>query len=73
VRVVAAQAGPVPSDTLMGLQATHTLAQVADGTGCTVLLVGSRHIELVLGASRHGGLGVMRCAAAASFWRRPVC
>lgn len=52
VRVVAAQAGLVQSDTLMGLQATHTLAQVeADGTGCTVLLVGSRHIEQVLAAS----------------------
>ena len=28
VRVVASQAGLVPSDTLMGLQASHTLAQV---------------------------------------------
>ena len=34
VRVVASQAGLVPSDTLMGLQASHTLAQVeAEGTG----------------------------------------
>lgn len=52
VRVVAAQTGLVQSDTLMGLQATHTLTQLeADGTGCTVLLVGSRHIEQVLAAS----------------------
>ncbi len=52
VRVVASQAGLVPSDTLMGLQASHTLAQVeAEGTGCTVLLVGARHIEQVLAAS----------------------
>ena len=52
VRVVAAQTGLVQSDTLMGLQATHTLAQLeADGTGCTVLLVGSRHIEKVLATS----------------------
>ena len=52
VRIVAAQAGNVPSDTLMGLQATHTLAQIeAGGAGCTVLLVGSRHIEQVLAAS----------------------
>lgn len=52
VRVVAAQAGPVPSDTLMSLTATRTLSEVEeDGTGCTVLLVGSRHIEQVLAAS----------------------
>ncbi|UUC92302.1 MULTISPECIES: GlxA family transcriptional regulator [Comamonas] len=52
VRVVASQSGLVPSDTLMGLQASHTLAQVeAEGTGCTVLLVGARHIEQVLAAS----------------------
>lgn len=52
VRVVAAQAGAVASDTLMALQATHTLAQLErDGPGCTVLLVGSRNIEQVLAAS----------------------
>ena len=52
VRVVAVQTGLVQSDTLMGLQATHTLAQLeTDGTGCTVLLVGSRHIEKVLATS----------------------
>ncbi len=52
VRVVAAHKGAVPSDTLMALNATHTLAELEqDGTGCTVLLVGSRNIEQVLAAS----------------------
>ena len=52
VRVVAAQAGAVPSDTLMALNATHTLAELEQGgAGCTVILVGSRNIEQVLAAS----------------------
>lgn len=58
VRVVAAQRGPVPSDTLMALDATHTLAELegdgaggSGGVGCTVILVGSRNIEQVLAAS----------------------
>ncbi|RYF20895.1 MAG: helix-turn-helix domain-containing protein [Comamonadaceae bacterium] len=52
VRVVAAHKGAVASDTLMALQATHTLADLEqDGAGCTVLLVGSRNIEQVLAAS----------------------
>ncbi|MBV7543653.1 GlxA family transcriptional regulator [Acidovorax sp. sic0104] len=61
VRVVAAQAGAVQSDTLMALTATHTLAQLEQqevageecegGPGCTVVLVGSRNIEQVLAAS----------------------
>ncbi len=52
VRVVAAHKGAVPSDTLMAMNATHTLAELEqDGTGCTVLLVGSRNIEQVLAAS----------------------
>jgi len=52
VRVVAAHKGAVASDTLMALNATHTLADLEqDGTGCTVLLVGSRNIEQVLAAS----------------------
>jgi transcriptional regulator GlxA family with amidase domain len=53
VRVVAAQRGTVASDTLMALQATHTLAELEAerSTGCTVLLVGSRNIEQVLAAS----------------------
>ncbi len=55
VRVVAAQAGAVQSDTLMALTATHTLAELEQqpegGTGCTVILVGSRNIEQVLAAS----------------------
>lgn len=52
VRVVAAHKGAVASDTLMALNATHTLAELEqDGTGCTVLLVGSRNIEQVLAAS----------------------
>ncbi|WP_200926924.1 GlxA family transcriptional regulator [Acidovorax sp. Leaf78] len=58
VRVVAAQAGAVQSDTLMALTATHTLAELElqqekgeGGPGCTVVLVGSRNIEQVLAAS----------------------
>lgn len=52
VRVVAARLGAVKSDTLMALDATHTLAQLEAGdTGCTVVLVGSRNIEQVLAAS----------------------
>ena len=52
VRVVAAQAGAVQSDTLMALNATQTLADLEQGgTGCTVVLVGSRNIEQVLAAS----------------------
>ena len=51
LRVVAAQRGLVRSDTLMALEATHTLADVEQDTGCTVLLVGARHIATVLQAS----------------------
>ena len=51
LRVVAAQPGTVQSDTLMALTATHTLADVEQDTGCTVLLVGARHIATVLKAS----------------------
>ncbi|WP_313296571.1 helix-turn-helix domain-containing protein [Diaphorobacter sp.] len=52
VRVVAEQCGAVRSDTLMALEATQSLAQMEqEGLGCTVVIVGSRHIETVLGAS----------------------
>ncbi|NMM77424.1 AraC family transcriptional regulator [Rhodococcus sp. SRB_17] len=53
VRVVAARRGAVPSDTLMALDATHTLAELEEegSAGCTVVLVGSRNIEQVLAAS----------------------
>lgn len=52
VRVVAARRGAVPSDTLMALDATHTLAELEAGdTGCTVVLVGARNIEQVLASS----------------------
>src|SRR3989475_1920282 len=52
VRVVSQRQGPVRSDTLMSLEATHTLAGLeAAGMGCTVVVVGSRHIEQVLGGS----------------------
>ena len=52
VRVVAEQAGPVRSDTLMALEATQTLGDlVHGGVGCTVIIVGSRNIELALAAS----------------------
>jgi transcriptional regulator GlxA family with amidase domain len=52
VRVVSQRHGAVRSDTLMALEATHTLAELeARGTGCTVVVVGSRHIEQVLGGS----------------------
>ena len=46
VRVVSQRQGAVRSDTLMSLEATHTLAGLeAAGMGCTVVVVGSRHIE----------------------------
>ena len=52
VRVVAEQAGPVRSDTLMALEATETLGNLTHGgVGCTVIVVGSRNIELALAAS----------------------
>lgn len=52
VRITAAEQGPVPSDTLMTLQATQSLAGLTEqGTGCTVIVVGSRHIEQVLDSS----------------------
>ena len=52
VRITAAQQGFVQSDTLMALQASQSLADLQQrGTGCTVIVVGSRHIETVLGAS----------------------
>jgi len=53
VRITAARKGLVPSDTLMALEATQSLAGLREqGTGCTVIVVGSRHIEEVLGASQ---------------------
>ncbi|KAB2903881.1 MAG: helix-turn-helix domain-containing protein [Burkholderiaceae bacterium] len=51
LRIVAAQQGPVRSDTLMALDATHTLQDVEHDRACTVVLVGSRHIGKVLEAS----------------------
>ena len=52
VRIVAAERGMVRSDTLMSLEATHSLDDVErDRLGCTVVIVGSRHIERVLGES----------------------
>ena len=52
VRVVSQRQGAVRSDTLMSLEATHTLAGLeAAGMGCTVDVGGSRHIEQVLGGS----------------------
>ncbi len=51
LRVVAAEKGLVRSDTLMALEATHTLADVEQFPGCTALLVGARHIATVLQAS----------------------
>lgn len=48
LRIVAAQQGLVQSDTLVALQATHTLADVEQDAGCTVLLVGARNIATVL-------------------------
>lgn len=44
VRVVANARGAVRSDTLMALEATHSLADAEAAPGCTVLLVGSRRI-----------------------------
>lgn len=53
VRITAARKGLVKSDTLMALEATQSLAGLREqGTGCTVIVVGSRHIEQVLGASQ---------------------
>ena len=52
LRIVAEQKGAVRSDTLMALDATHTLKDVALDTGCTVLLVGARHIDTVLASSQ---------------------
>ncbi len=52
VRVAAARRGAVKSDTLMALEATHTLSELeVGGAGCTVVLVGSRNIDQVLAAS----------------------
>ncbi|PIG08173.1 GlxA family transcriptional regulator [Comamonas sp. 26] len=52
VRITSAAQGVVQSDTLMALQATQSLGELAErGTGCTVIVVGSRHIETVLGTS----------------------
>ena len=52
VRIAARQAGAVRSDTLMALEATSSLAELEGGDlGCTVVIVGSRHIEKVLDAS----------------------
>ncbi len=52
VRITSAAQGVVQSDTLMALQATQSLSDLAaNGTGCTVIVVGSRHIETVLGTS----------------------
>ena len=52
VRVVAEERGMVRSDTLMSLEATHSLEQLEQGAlGCTVVVVGSRNIEKVLDAS----------------------
>lgn len=51
LRIVAAARGAVRSDTLMALEATHTLGEVERDPGCTVLLVGARHIATVLQAS----------------------
>lgn len=52
VRITAEQKGLVKSDTLMALEATQSLAELREhGTGCTVIVVGSRHIEQVLDAS----------------------
>ncbi|QIL79160.1 GlxA family transcriptional regulator [Diaphorobacter sp. HDW4A] len=53
VRIVAAERGMVRSDTLMSLEATYSLDDVERGAdpGCTVVIVGSRHIERVLGES----------------------
>ena len=52
VRITAAQKGMVKSDTLMALEARQSLAELREqSTGCTVIVVGSRHIEQVLGAS----------------------
>ncbi|QNN58618.1 GlxA family transcriptional regulator [Diaphorobacter ruginosibacter] len=49
VRIVSERRGPVRSDTLMSLDATQAIADIAtDGLGCTVVVVGSRHIERVL-------------------------
>lgn len=54
VRVVASARGPVRSDTLMALEATHSLADAEATPGCTVLLVGSRQITETVDA--HGDL-----------------
>ena len=52
VRIAAEHKGLVQSDTLMALDATSSLAELEGGDlGCTVVIVGSRHIEKVLGAS----------------------
>ena len=61
VRVVAEQAGAVRSDTLMALEATETLVALAhQGVGCTVIIVGSRNIELALAAYNAGEGAVQR-------------
>ena len=52
VHIAALQAGPVRSDTLMTLEASKSLADLAEGgLGCTVVVVGSRQIEHALQAS----------------------
>ena len=52
VRITAEHKGFVRSDTLMALEATQSLAELREqGVGCTVVVVGSRHIEQVLQTS----------------------
>ncbi len=49
VRIVSEHKGMVRSDTLMSLEATQSLQELSeDDLGCTVVVVGSRHIEKVL-------------------------
>lgn len=63
VRVAAVQTGLVRSDTLMALEATQSLAQLEHGDlGCTVVVVGSRHIETVLDVSSELVAWVQRVA-----------
>ena len=86
VQIAAAQRGPVPSDTLMQLDASLALADwQAEATPAldTVIVVGSRQIEQTLAQSdelcsgwrawRRASLGWWRCARAAFFWPRQGC